>query len=190
MTEILQTLDRIKKHHVIRRRFICLRSTTACHRVSYSTSNTCSLRGTTESTRDSASPQLLFEFTWRGRGKLRETNDWKWTRRNHTFSAKFPMQQCIRKYVFITERLSAHLNSYISERSRKANNLSRDHTLVKIIAKLWDAYSFNYQPASPGSFADIPVFCLSIWPILFLSIPASLLRFCVFLLHFFLLSFW
>jgi len=46
--------------------------------------------------------------------------------------------------------LSAHLNSYISERSHKANNLSGDHTLVKIIAKLWDAYSFNYQLALPG----------------------------------------
>lgn len=45
---------------------------------------------------------------------------------------------------------SAHLNSYISERSHKANNLSGDHTLVKIIAKLWDAYSFNYQLALPG----------------------------------------
>lgn len=45
---------------------------------------------------------------------------------------------------------SAHLNSYISERSHKANNLSGDHTLVKIIAKLWDAYGFNYQLAHPG----------------------------------------
>lgn len=51
---------------------------------------------------------------------------------------------------FVMESLSAHLNSYISERSHKANNLSGDHTLVKIIAKLWDAYSFNYQPALPG----------------------------------------
>lgn len=52
---------------------------------------------------------------------------------------------------FVTEPLkSAHLNSYISERSHKANNLSGDHTLVKIIAKLWDAYSFNYQLALPG----------------------------------------
>lgn len=45
---------------------------------------------------------------------------------------------------------SAHLNSYISECNHKANNLSGDHTLVKIIAKLWDAYSFNYQLALPG----------------------------------------
>lgn len=52
---------------------------------------------------------------------------------------------------FVTEPpKSAHLNSYISERSHKANNLSGDHTLVKIIAKLWDAYSFNYQLALPG----------------------------------------
>lgn len=51
---------------------------------------------------------------------------------------------------FVMESLSAHLNSYISERSHKANNLSGDHTLVKIISKLWDAYSFNYQPALPG----------------------------------------
>lgn len=76
--------------------------------------------------------------------------------RNHTrfTGEKLVMQRCSPKYVFITEHLSAHLNSYISEYSRKANNLSRDHTLVKIIAKLWDAlYSFNYQPVSSGSFA-------------------------------------
>lgn len=56
-----------------------------------------------------------------------------------------------RKYVFCygTPK-SAHLNSYISERSHKANNLSGDHTLVKIIAKLWDAYSFNYQLTLSG----------------------------------------
>lgn len=79
----------------------------------------------------------------------------KFRSKSHTFHGrKIVMQRCSPKYVFITEHLSAHLNSYISEYSRKANNLSRDHTLVKIIAKLWDAlYSFNYQPVSSGSFA-------------------------------------
>lgn len=51
---------------------------------------------------------------------------------------------------FVTKALSAYLNSYISECSHKANNLSKDHTLVKIIPKLWDAYSVNYQLARPG----------------------------------------
>lgn len=86
---------------------------------------------------------LAFEEKERLAGDLGGRGEITRSRRNS------PMQRCSRKYVFITERLSAHLNSYISERSRKANNLSRDHTLVKIIAKLWDAYSFNYQPASP-----------------------------------------
>lgn len=106
----------------------------------------------------------------------------KFRSKSHTFHRrKIVMQRCSPKYVFITEHLSAHLNSYISEYSRKANNLSRDHTLVKIIAKLWDAlYSFNYQPVSSGSFARhsrfLPILLVHLryLPTSFVSVSPSL----------------
>lgn len=41
-------------------------------------------------------------------------------------------------YIFIRNSLSGHLNNDILVRSGEANNLSGNHTLVKIIAKLWD----------------------------------------------------
>ena len=111
---------------------------------------------------------------------------------------KYPVQRCIgRKYVFITELLSAHLNSYISERSRKANNLSRDHTLVKIIAKLRDAHSFNYQPASspplprvlsPTFPRFLPIRLAHLVPPNTWQLPSFLCLFLLFFLFLFLLS--